>query len=250
MQIMKKNSKKLLLWLYKRTKTESWVSLSAVSLVIPLSSTSLRALLKLHQQSGLLTIDTTQPEWYIQITPLGSELTSGLFPAVSDVYAAWDGRWTVLVFRQAPKTDKQFRYLRDQLVSIRAGAIARGVYLFPGDLPLSFVQLLRSLYNSGQVTVATVTEWQLGSLELLINDVFKLSDVAQLYSGISTEVQQLLAVGDTKKALNGADKEQLSSVFDRFYETTTQDIGLVSHYFSRVPTAIDLLHQMQLISTL
>lgn len=247
---MKKNSKKLFLWLSGRTNPKDWVSLEHINTVIPLSSTSLRALLKLHQKSGLLLIDTTQAEWYVQVTQQGRELINELFPAVSSTFATWEGHWTLIVFRDAPKTDKQFRYLREQLVTIQAGSVARGVYLYPGDLPVSTVELLRTLYSGKSVSVAKVNEWQLGSLEAIMNDVFKLSDIANLYSGISNEVSQLLTKRSGKKELNSSDKLVIRSVFDRLYETTAQDLGIVSHYFSRVRSVDEILTQMWSLLTL
>ena len=91
-------------------------------------------------------------------------------PAFSPQRREWQGDWQGIFFLQAPKQDKNFRFLRRLLIGAFAVPISRGIFFYPGNLPEKITFELNSSYV-GAVTVVQFKKWSFGD-ERQLRDLF------------------------------------------------------------------------------
>lgn len=243
---MKSNSHKLLLWLYSENIQQPMVTqYDQLRLIVPdVTTAGLRSLVRNLVKQHLVQTDFVAQHTYIQLTRHGLDRLKGEFPALGWHDRAWSGQWSCLVFLQAPDSDPGFRYLRTLLLGEQAVQLGRGVYLSPEKFSDKVMTTCRELYV-GAVAVFTISEWQFGDERSEVVHNFSLSAVAEAYSGISSEVNQLLQYKQNQKSSDDAFKQLFSSVFDRFYLTLLSDNGLTSHYFPTITPPVQLLLRLQ-----
>ncbi|MFZ5376877.1 MAG: hypothetical protein ACOZAN_04415 [Patescibacteria group bacterium] len=242
---MKENSKKILLWLYPVDATTRWVRKTDFEWLIPdLSSSGLRSLLFYLQHNEMISYEKVAGDDLISLTSYGKKAISDSFPVFSEERQAWHGDWIMVVFQQPPKMDASFRYLRKILLTTGFLSLARGVFIYPSELPDSIKELLHKLYRNS-VAVIRFRQWAFGDERKIIGQKSGLIDQIELYSSISKELQQLLRKKMITGELNYQQKSALLSVFNRFYTLLTQDIGVSHHYFPQVITAGELLSEFK-----
>jgi DNA-binding transcriptional regulator PaaX len=241
---MKSTTQQLLLWLHPK-HTERWVSRSQLrELLSELSPGGFRSLLYLQEQAGYLIQHEADGEQYYASTEQGRREIVDLYPALAEHRQDWDGQWLQVVFRDAPDNDANFRYLRSSLLEIGAQALSRGVYLYPAPLPDEMAVTLRRLYQDA-VVVQSLQGFELGDERALIDELFTLSDIHKVYSGISKESRSLLKQKHKRKTLTDSQKKRLFSAFARFHTVLPYDLNLLSEYFPRVEGAAELLERLQ-----
>ncbi len=246
---MKENTEKLLCWLaddqddsYKETFTITYAELE---LLLPkLTAGGRRSLIRYLADQRLIRTERLGRQTYISLTSHGREALSAQLPAFREGFRRWQGEWSCLTFCEAPAGDPGFRYLRQLLLSHQAFSLSRGVYLYPGTLPSEVQHVCRQLYL-GSVVVFTIKEWQFGDERSLVNEQYMLSDVAELLSGISREINLLLGEFENEKELTHSFQKQIFSVFDRLFEIIVQDPGITHHYFPQVEHGIELLGKLR-----
>jgi DNA-binding transcriptional regulator PaaX len=180
----------------------------------------------------------------LSLTSFGNEALRAQFPVVYRHTHGWDGSWSLLAFLEAPMQDANFRYLRSKLLSLRAGQLSRGTYLYPGELNHELKELLTNLYKNS-VNVMKISEWSFGDEPTIIRSIFKLSDIFSLYSGISSEIDKLPVHSERKKELTDKQKQQLYDIYLRLYDPLCKDIGILRRYFSLKNDGLDLLLMLQ-----
>jgi DNA-binding transcriptional regulator PaaX len=244
--IMKHTTKKVLLWLYQIDKEAHRVaSVDDLRLLLPeLKNSGFRSLLNLLKKQSLISREEKGKQTIYRLTSYGESLLEADFPLFSNLMSDWSGQWTMIVFRAAPKSDKQFRYLRKFLIDEHCGQLARGVYLYPGELPSSVSSLLLKLYV-GAVLVTGISEWSFGDERSLVSNIFGLNDLKSGYSGISKEIYQLLKQKNKLKGLRGGDNSSVCLAFDRLLSLLSTDLGLLHHYHPESKSGGDLLLQLQ-----
>lgn len=239
---MKENTKRILTWLYSEDVRQpffaDYVQLTGV--VPELSAGGLRSVVKWLSDQQLIAAERVGRQTRFRITQQGLAAVKQAFPVFSDQRQHWHGEWSCLIFLQAPAGDKSFRYLRQKLVEYQALPLSRGVYLYPGIFPPELQHLFHQLYLKS-LAVYRVGEWTFGDERSVIMKGYMLSDVAETYSGISKEIDQLLEVKKRQKGLNSANRTELFSVFARLHGALSLDLGLVAHYFPQVDDGISLL---------
>lgn len=245
---MKHTTKKILLWLYQTDKeTKSLVQARQLRLLLPeLKDSGFRSLINLLKKQHLISQEEEKGLPAYRLTSYGESLLEAQFPIFSDSMNDWAGEWTIVVFLSAPKSDKQFRYLRRYLVNENCGQLSRGVYLFPGKLPENINKLLFKLYV-GSVLVTGMSKWVFGDERSLINNLFGLSDLKTTYSGISKEIDQLLKQKNRAKGFESGDISTVCLVFDRLINSLKFDLGLVHYYYSESKSGRELLKQLQML---
>lgn len=244
--VMKHTTKKVLLWLYQIDKeVERVVSVDELRLLLPeLKNSGFRSLLNLLKNQSLISREEKDNQVVYRLTSYGESLLKAQFPLFSNLMSDWSGDWSMIVFLTAPKSDKQFRYLRKFLIDEHCGQLARGVYLYPGELPSSISNLLLKLYV-GSALVTGMAEWSFGDERSLITSVFGLSDLKSGYSGISKEVYQLLKQKNKVKGLEGRDNMAVCLAFDRLLNLLSFDLGLLRHYYPESKSGDELLSELQ-----
>lgn len=244
----------VLTWLY--FKNQGYLDQADLPLLLPsLSKGGVRSLLSLLVRDKLVEkldpslmgemvpVSLRNSQTLLQITNHGVELLRSQFSAfqfqdTSSVASV--GSWSVIAFLESPKSDAQFRYLRSYMQQIHAGQLKPGMYLYPGHPSEQLLSQLRKLYV-GSVVVLRATEWLFGDERTVVSTAFPIYDTAQLYSGISKEISQLLASKGTKKGLSNEDKVALFTVFNRFMSILGDDPGITHWYYPHVPTAAQLV---------
>jgi DNA-binding transcriptional regulator PaaX len=243
---MKATSRKLLFSLARFHKKEPLlVTLEQCQGILPgLSSSGLRSLLNHLKKQQHVSQERLTTQSRYRLTELGLSALSLEMPVFNPLTAEWNGRWSALVLQEAPRQDKQFRYLREFLLKKGSLPLTRGVYLYPGDFPESVMAECRERYPQA-VMVFSVSEWLHGDERSFITEKYALLDLAQSYSGISNEIDRLINTKKSYGELNHQDKKYLFSLFDRLYQTAIEDRGFLSYYFPQVPRLEDLLSRLQ-----
>ena len=246
---MKVNSKKILLWLYqsegttpRRLRAEDLRQISP-----ELLPSGFRSLLNLLKSKSLIAQERIGSADLFSLTSYGRAALEAYFPALTAQRDSWRGEWQLIVFIEAPGSDKQFRYLRQYLLTHGCGQLSRGNYLFPGKLPLEIEQTLNRLYVS-KVMVMRVRDWSFGDERLVVSRVFNLADQKSVYSGISNEVDRLLRRVAGQKSIGDKDKMAIRLVFDRLVHLLGNDWGLLSFYYPELKSGVYLLSLLQSIS--
>lgn len=243
---MKNTTKKILLWLYpQQNEEERVVAVDELRLILPeLKNSGFRSLLNLLKKQQLILGEEIERETKYRLTSYGKSSLQAQFPFFSSSMSQWSGQWTMIVFLSAPKSDKQFRYLRKFLVDKHCGQLSRGVYLYPGNLTSEINDLLMKLYI-GSVLVTGIDGWVFGDERAVIIDTFQLKDLKSGYSGIGKEIYQLLKKKNAKKSSEGRDKGEISLVFDRLVSLLDIDLGLLQYYYPEVRSGEEQLFRLR-----
>ncbi|MBU0974960.1 hypothetical protein KKD03_04645, partial [Patescibacteria group bacterium] len=205
-----------------------------------------RSLLYVLKKSGLINSERVLGTTSIGITQHGIKALEDQFPALSAKWDKWQGSWDCLVFIKAPKSDKQFRYLRLLLVTEGAVSISRGVYASPFSFSEKVTQECEQMYRES-ILMFSVGSWKIASLRNFIIEKYGLLDIVESYSGISNDVSRLLIAVDTNKRLTDMYKIELNTVYDRLIDILAEDPGFCKHYFSEVPNVQEMLSKLNFI---
>ena len=242
---MKENSKKILLFLYPNENELVWWSLDELHDLLPhLSLAGLQSALFLLDKKELLRIDKTQVKWRYSLSSHGRSYLEELFPALCESNEQWRGEWSLIIFLEAPKSDKNFRYLRSYLTQNKAIALTRAVYLYPGSLSEKIHADLQNSYKNA-VLVMKVSKWLFGDDFKVIGQKAQLDDLFGLYSSISKELDRLISIRSNKKSFTQQEKTAFFSVLSRFLGVLEIDTALLRLYFPQVESARKLLSKFQ-----
>lgn len=242
---MRENTQKLLIWLFPLTEEEELaITYDELSWLLPeLTPGGRRSLIHHLAEKRLVRTDVSSGQTLISSTTHGVEAVRREFPVFRQQDGV-DSGWSMLVFIQAPKSDPHFRYLRNLLLDNQAIALRRGVYLYPGELPSKILDVCRELYV-GAVNVFQIDKWVFGDEKMMLDEQTMLSDMSQIYSGISKEINQLLIDLKDKKRLTRKEREHIFSVFARLYENLQRDFGLLPTYQPQSPGGAELLSRLR-----
>ncbi len=248
---MKKNTQKILLSLYSEIGTLKYrVPTSNLECVVPeLSAGGFRSLLHVLKKQGVITSQRVLGVTTVSITQYGMTLLESEFPALSSKWDEWTGQWSCLVFMESPFFDKQFRYLRKLLLSEGALAISRGVYISPGGFSDVVIKECKASYFSS-VLIFSVADWKIAADSSFIIEKYGLLDIAENYSGISSDVTRLLKNTLDKKGLTDRQKENIHLVYDRLIDILLEDPGFCTFYFREVESIKTLLSRLNSVIAL
>ena len=242
---MKQNSKKILLFLYPSVEEPVWFSFSELHKLLPqLSLSGLQSSLFLLDKKDFLRIDKTAIDFKYSLSSYGRSYLEDLFPVLMSTNEKWQGDWSLLIFLQAPKTDKNFRYLRSYLTQNKAIGLTRAVYLFPGTITDKINSDLQRSYKNA-VLVLKISQWLFGDDFKVIGQKAELNDLFELYSSISKELDRLIRIKDLNKTFTEQEKQTFFSVLNRFLGVLDADEALLSFYFPEVEGAKKLLNKFQ-----
>lgn len=243
---MKKNTQMVLLSLYYdvNSSTIHRVPVERLQWLTPeLTDGGFRSLLHVLRKQKLITVQKALGVSRASITHYGAKQLEAEFPALNSRWDSWDGSWDCMVFLSAPSFDKQFRYLRNLVVSEKAFPLSRGVYLAAHSFSQRVVSECVESYF-GNVTIFSVGSWKVATEAEIIISHYGLQDVAEASSGISKEVSSLIEAVDTKKRLLEKQKESIYLVYDRVNEILLEDPGFCTFYFSDAPSLKNTLYTL------
>ncbi|MEX0896127.1 MAG: hypothetical protein WDZ94_04315 [Patescibacteria group bacterium] len=247
---MKKNTRKLLFLLSSPDYDSTKLPLSVVKeLFSHLSDGGFRSWIFHLRKQGEVFVEQANQGPLIYLTAKGERSVSKLFPALNSQWDTWEGEWMLLLCLRAPKGDKQFRYLRQLLISEGSLPLSRGSYLFPQACSEK-VRHECQLRYADSVALCTVNQWVLGLESPVIITYYDLDTLARLYSSISESIDRLLMQNDTKNRLIRKHKIQLFSEIDRLFECVQDDPGFLAYYFPDVQGVRGILpkiHQLLLL---
>lgn len=232
---MKKNTQKILLALYSSSDAiKNRVPSDYLCELVPdLSDGGFRSLLHVLKNKGLVSTHRALGKTTVSITQQATLLIEAEFPALSSKWDTWNGEWDCMVFRESPKLDKQFRYLRKVLISQGALPVNRGVYLAPGGFSDAAITECQNSYQSN-VLIFSVGAWKMAAESAFVIEKYGLLDLAEAYSGISNDVSRLIKMTAGRKRLTSSDKKQISLVYDRVIAVLIEDPGFCTFYFNEV----------------
>ncbi len=248
---MKKNTQKILLALYSDvTRTKSRVPVAQLQLLVPeLSGGGFRSLLFALKKQLVISSQKVLGVTTISITHHGTVLLESEFPALSPKWDTWKGNWDCLVFMESPSFDKQFRFLRNLLLSEGALSINRGVYISPGGFSDIVLKECQNTYYSN-VLLFSVDQWKLATDSSFIIEKYGLLDIVESYSGVSNEVNRLLKKVMNEKRLINKYKNDISMVYDRVVAILLEDPGFSTFYFKEVETIKIILFRLNSLFSL
>lgn len=233
---MKKSSLKLMIALWPPAALQAQNQAYLVpdkqlrQLVPQLTDSGFRSLLFHLAKQGVLFLEKAEAGNLVRLTYQGTELLKAKFPALQTESQATGQEWSVLVFTEAPKSDHQFRFLRQRLLGLHAVSLNRGVYLYPGKFPESFIQECHVSYAQSLLLFSTA-DWLFGDLRAVILQKFQLTDLVSIYSGVSSELSQLISSFSQSKKTNHQSKKALCLLFDRWWDGIQQDSGLLAAFY-------------------
>jgi len=244
---MRYNSKALLLLLYSPDPMQP-VLISETQLhafLAKLTKTGLKSILfGLCRQQYVIKHSVSNQIVYSS-TSMGREQCQALFPSLN----RQSSQVSLLIFKQAPTSDKGFHYLRRACIKAKAVLLVRGVYLFPAGIPNLLKMELTKLYSRA-VVILQVTNIESGFDWQTINESLQLWDVTSVYSGISKELSALLAKTNKQNIWVDKQKQQLSALLYQFIDVLAQDTGLVRLTLPEESQPLSILSRLQNIMTL
>lgn len=243
---MRKTTHKILLCLYSPDKDNRIIlKTSEMRQLLPsLSDGGYRSLMKSMADKRLIQTTLVGRESWCRITDLGRRALESQIWALSESRRHWDGQWEMVLFLQPPKNDQSFRYLRTLILETGGFQLGRGMYLFPGGVSPQVRSQCLDIYLLS-VSVFRVSSWEVGDPSQVLLSSKKQSAVLDSYSGISSEISELLQKNVTVSSASGKQKNHLSSVLDRIVDSAQSDHGLSTHLFPQVSTLSDLVEQFQ-----
>ena len=247
---MKDNSLRILTWLYPKDNQSRWVDVDELSLFLPnMTASGLQSSLFFLQKKKKVVLEKIDSVQAVSITSHGMRSLEKAIPAFSQQRRQWRGEWWAIVFLQAPKHDKNFRFLRRVLLAEHSLPLTRGVFLFPGQLSEKLSYELRNSYE-GDVMVAPFKNWTFGDDKEIIGSILGMSDLANSYSSVSKEIARLLENETDIKGLSDQSKMAISSVYDRLYTSLKNDFGILHEYYPHVTPGVDLVFSLQSLSSM
>lgn len=242
---MKENNKRILLALYNDQNEPLWISKTSLQALCPqLSATGFRSALFLLEKRKFLQVDASISPPRYSLSSYGKSFLEGLFPALLTADVKEEVQSALVVFLQAPESDRNFRYLRTFLLDRQAVALTRAVFLLPAGLSAEVKLELERSYQ-GLVVVFGLQKWLLGDELQIIGQKVNMQDLLGLYSGLSKEIDRLLSMKNDEKTLMIQYKQQLSSAFDRFMTILAADKAALQSYFPQVIGAKEILKSLQ-----
>lgn len=243
---MKNTTKKILLSMYFENITmPRYVSYQAISLLVPeLTKEGLRSLIHLLEKKELIHTTKIKGTSYYSLTDQARKALKTQFQALTTNSEISVNLWKVIIFKTAPKGDPQFRYLRSKILHSGGVALSRGSFIFTTDLSRQLLHTLETLYNKN-IYMFSVGEWYLGTQNPIISEQFHISDLINTYSSISREIDDLLIKFEAKKGLIGSLKNDFSSIYQRWFDTFSEDKGLMSVHFPHETSGVDVLKKLQ-----
>ncbi len=243
---IKKNAQKLLLALFTDpNKTSVMLPITGLRHLVPdMSEGGYRSLLLFLERKNFLFREKVFGSVSVGLTEEGRNALLSQFPALDERWRSWNGRWMVLIFLEAPKSDPNFRYLRQLLLAEKSLVLSRGVYLAAGSFSNRVLMETKQLYHQS-VAILSAETWHIGLQRPLIVSYYDLTSRVESYSGFSKEVTRLLEMSDAAKKLNNQQKSALCSLFDRVVDSLRDDPGFTSYYFPDYPGISPLIAQLQ-----
>lgn len=239
---MKKHSRILLLALAGAAIATTGLPLSlVVQLSIGETPASRRSLIYYLARTGDVWLERHQAVLHVGLTAQGRRRLERQFPALLLRRPAATV-WQLLLLKQAPKSDPHFRSLAVLCTKYRVLHLTRGVYAYPGDLPVALETQLQALYADEHLARCTVQDWVAGLDRPIIVSHYDIEPLSAIYSSISNELGQLLSSDLSNKASMYRTISSICSVIDRLESALSSDCGLVQHFFPKTPSAADLVN--------
>ncbi len=209
-----------------------------------------RSLINYGLQKGWWQRQLLENRRHLAITQMGRELLSSYLPVFDEKAGSWQGQWSLLLFLRPPKFDRQFRYLRQLLISNRAQAVSRGVYLLPSFLLERVFYDIKNNYQS-HIFVWRLADCLIGDQKQFVFNNYSLLDLYESYSGISKEIERMLNKKKNFYDASDQQKKYFFSVFDRLINLLFNDAGILSFYFPKLKNGKEILFAwLQLFPTI
>ena len=240
---LKPNTSRLLLFLTITTWVE--MDLMMLEMLLPdLTKSGVRSLLVYCQKMSWIKIENLQGKKRVYLTNYGKKELELQFPVFSSKVDQWRGEWELVMFLTPPKTDPQFRFLRNYLLARQGCVVSRGNYLMPSYM---VGQLIEDVYQSYRksVMIFSIKEWVFGDEKTFISDNYHLLDLIDSYSGVSNEIDELLEKKKEGSFANDQQKKVFLSVFSRLASIIQKDSGLLRYYFPDVKGGLCLLSSLE-----
>jgi hypothetical protein len=178
---------------------------------------------------------------------MGSLALERQFPALKLPVDSWKGQWQLLVFLKPPNEDKNFRFLRNLILSNHGLPVSRGVFGFADQVPGEVDHVIKNLYKQNILIIAGAPQLGFGSLRQIIIDYYRLPDLISAYSGVSKEISQLLRLNRSLEELTDGQKRDIHSILIRICQIAIQDPGIIRFYFPGHPNLSEVLENYQLL---
>ncbi len=245
---MRKTTQRLLLMLYAEKERDlPRLRLDWLAWLLPeLTLAGIRSLVYYLNSQGLIEVIELDGISWLSITQLGKKQLRVDFKALDPFWDMWEGEWEKVVFLASSKGDKQFRYLRNLLVTEGALPLSRGVYLWPKGLLAKVESTIISLYQHS-VLVVDFKKTTVGDLRPIVNKYYELNSLYNQYSSISREMNSLLQQVEVKKSLIRKDREKFLNLIEKIRFNLELDLGLTKYYFPDLTRVEEIIKQLQLI---
>lgn len=236
---MKYSVKKILLFVFLKKKIENEASKKEqLYILVPeLSSSGKRSLISYLKKNQYLLEYQINNTKFLSLSKKAYREISVEMPFI--LRTEWQGEWMMMIFNKAPLFDKNFRNLHKQLIKIQARLLQRSVYLYPAPLPDLFLDNLRNDYQNN-LFLFTIQQVDESFNENFYFDQKEIQDLLNIYSGISKELNDLLASIKLQNRGINSIKKVLVSCYERLTEYALKENGVIKYYFPTVQSSEEL----------
>lgn len=129
-------------------------------------------------------------EIYLRITSQGKNASQREFPLLHLQNKPWDGKWRIVMFDISEAEKKGRDYLRQKLKELGFGMLQESVFITPHDILRDFSEYVESIGLKESVDILEAS-YILGDQKKLIERIWKLEEVNELYLEIFQEAQEI-----------------------------------------------------------
>lgn len=151
---------------------------------------------------------------YIRITSQGTKAMQRDFPLLNLQNKPWDGKWRIVMFDISDAKKKERDYLRLKLKELGFGMLQESVFITPHDILRDFSEYVENIGLRESIDILEAS-YILGDQKELVNRVWNLDELNELYLKIYQEIQKikddyLIKTRCSVKQLNDENKEKVA----------------------------------------
>jgi hypothetical protein len=243
--VIKQNAQQLLIWLWSMKGEERLVRRECVIYLWPMMTASgRRSLVHYLEKQHYIETLTVGKQKYLRLSVFGVEWLERHCLGMSGKRRSWGGEWLLVAVVGKSEGDRGFRQLRSWLRQYGAVKVERGMYLLSAPMEEILSEKLRITYRS-MVLVWELKKWLFGDERLLVFRKCELLEVLNLYSGISSDMEQVIKSKKLKKNANNGYISALFEIYQRLLVILGEDLGFLYFYFPNEANGAKILARLQ-----
>jgi len=165
-------------------------------------------------KTGYIEKIEKEGEVFIRLTSRGSNKVVRDFPFLSFQNKKWDKKWRVVVF-DVEETNKQIRErFRSKLKELGFGMLQESVFISPHNIAKDFTEFIDAQGLNESAYLLEVSSIAVGDIKALVNRVWHLDKMNDLYKGIIGKMEDNDLISDSDRLNKLNDEDNIKKVQD------------------------------------